>query len=103
MKRFILLAALLILAGCESDPNAPDPDVKVVKGVLTGVTMCQEDSSYTTLLLEFEDGLVIKCRARFDNLLEFRRGRTNIVHIDTWQGNLEKVEFLEPAENLANQ
>lgn len=96
MKRFLLLVAVLFLAGCD---DTEEPRTKVVKGVLTGVTMCQEDSCNTTLLLEFEDGLIIKCRARFDNLLEFRRGRTNIVHIDTWQGNLEKVEFLEPAES----
>lgn len=95
MKRLMLLAVLFCLTGCAC--NAPD--VKVIKGVLTGVTMCQEDSTYTVLLLEFEDGLVVKCRARYDNLLEFRRGRTNIVHISTWQGNLEKVEFLEPAES----
>lgn len=90
---------LLLLCGCCDQPTDP-PKNLIVKGVLKNITMCQEDSAYTVLLIEFEDGQIVKCRAVFRDPLQFKRGQTNILTIRRGNALLEKVEFL--AEN-ANQ
>jgi hypothetical protein len=100
MKYWIWIC-LLSLAGCGPiDPKTPDPDKLVVKGVLTGITMCQEDSCRTILLIEFEDGRIIKCRSEYRPVAQFWRDRVNILTIDIDDGLLEKVEFLETAESM---
>ena len=91
MRLFIIgivsFAIFVFLPSC----NHIEKEPLTVSGVLTNITMCQEDSSYTTFLLQFEDGQVQKCRARFRDPCRFWMNKHNTVKMDS-RGTILEVQ-----------
>lgn len=91
MFRIVALFAVVLLGCGPAQEGVNDDGTLTVSGVLTKIDMCQEDSSYTTVLLYFEDGRVQKTRMRFGNLFQFRLNHYNEVVIDTWSSKIVSV------------
>lgn len=84
----ITTSIVLMIVGCGDSGITKG---EYVSGVLVDIEMCQEDSSHTTFLLEFEDGRVQKARACFRKPLMFHLNEFNSIKIDS-NGTIISVE-----------
>lgn len=87
ITKFLLLGLVLICLGCEGQPSTNS-----IRGIITDVSVCQENTHYTTVILEFEDGRVQKLRSSFSTPILFQKNKINIISFDNI-GTIQCVEI----------
>lgn len=70
------LFGFVVLMGCTVSVTPPN----TITGIVVNVQMCQEDSGYTAMLVEFEDGRIQKLRCRFSNPVMFHTRKRNVIY-----------------------
>lgn len=90
----ILMLVLICLTGGCSGGGVPSVAPLMIEGQLVDVDMWREDSYWSSVLLEFEDGRVQKARLHYKNSVMFYLNAHNRISMDL-SGKILSVEKIE--------
>ena len=86
----ICWAVSFSLVGCSAP--ATEKKCTTINGTLVDISVTQEGSCYSCVMLLFEDGRVQKLRMNYDKPLLFKIGEENTITFDK-RGTIQKVEI----------
>lgn len=91
MYKWIVIL-LLAFSGCSGGCSVSEP--LTIEGQLVDVEMFREDSSWSSVLLEFEDGRVQKARLHYNFPVVFHLNEYNVVTMNS-SGTIQSVKKKE--------
>ena len=77
----VQVVGFVVLMGCTASSATPSNSIT---GIVVNVQMCQEDSEYAAMLVEFEDGRIQKLRCRYSNPVMFHTRKRNVIYYDKY-------------------
>lgn len=94
MRKLAAIFLLLCLCGCVSDYVNKDK----YSGVVRNVSFCQEDACYTTILIEFDNNEILKCRSFYTDCIVFKKGVINVIDVNEL-GVIQDIQYAEAQDD----